>query len=186
MLPPGVISLLKTSSFIRPPLEATGDNHVTQVSGIAALPKLPPGVIADNHVIEVSTNSNAAHAELPPGITSDNHVTQVSTNGNAVHAELPPGVIVDNHMTQVSTNGNAAAHPKVKVKLIEDPRHDENTFKIQREDLCAPTPLDKIDCGIKLGEISKRDLNLLKFTHAKLYDFPTQVPPVHPFFFNAK
>ena len=32
----------------------------------------------------------------------------------------------------------------------------------------------------RMEELSKRDLNLLRFSRAGLYDFPTQVPPLHP------
>ena len=31
----------------------------------------------------------------------------------------------------------------------------------------------------RMNELSKRDLNLLRFSRAGLYDFPSQVPPVH-------
>jgi len=42
-------------------------------------------------------------------------------------------------------------------------------------------------CGMgKMGEISKRDLNLLKYARARLYDFPTQVPLLHPATFGKE
>ena len=31
----------------------------------------------------------------------------------------------------------------------------------------------------RMNELSKRDLNLLRFSRAGLYDFPSQVPPMH-------
>ena len=130
---------------------------------------LPPNALANpSHLLATLARNAIANTvtTVNNGQSQLSNVAEISSRKDILPTQL----------TNVSMSTGAQSPPKNLVKhdhletpkgltenTVEEKKEDEDELKIVRKNLEA---------------LSKKDLNLLKSSHSRLYDFPTQVPTV--------
>ena len=140
---------------------------------------LPPNALANPSQLLATLARNA----IANTVTTVNSGQSGMSNVAALSSRQYDDTNLPTQLTSVSVSARGAEgpprntvnhnHPPQTVGLAE-----MNSMKT-RKDAAAAVEEDELKIVRKnLEALSKKDLNLLKSSHSRLYDFPTQVPTV--------
>ena len=141
---------------------------------------LPPNALANPSQL-LTTLARNAIANTVTTVTVNKDQSGMSNDVAALSSRQDDGNSLPTQLTSVpvlakNTVNNDRPPPQTHAAIVAP---IENTNKTTKRDVVAAADEDELKIVRKnLEALSKKDLNLLKSSHSRLYDFPTQVPTV--------